>query len=216
MQRLVFGVLKEFSKTDQVLYTTHSPAFVDVTNYQCIGVVRKEDVNLGTCICQCPENVFGDPDERKTFMLLNAFSLQQNQLFFAQKIILVEGEMDLIAIIATGNKLGLFTEFPEERGYTVIVAGNKGAIPKFQRVLNAFTLPYVVLHEMDGQPEGEAQNKAIISLLCGNRRVAVPGCLEAMVGLSKHFDNVYHAKIYFSDANNISEDLEECVKNLFS
>jgi predicted ATP-dependent endonuclease of OLD family len=51
-QRLIFRVLKEFSGltdatpeahsgVDQVIYTTHSPAFIEVWNYHRIGVVKK-------------------------------------------------------------------------------------------------------------------------------------------------------------------------------
>ena len=67
-QRLIFRVLKEFAGvtdigdqaagTDQVIYTTHSPAFVDISRYERIGVVGKEPA-AGTTIRQCSVGVLG-------------------------------------------------------------------------------------------------------------------------------------------------------------
>jgi len=216
MQRLVFRVLRDFAQTDQVIYTTHSPSFVDLTRYNCVGVVKKSTTANGTKVSQCPEDVFGSPDDKKTFKLLNSFGLEHNQMFFAQKIILVEGDQDVMAIIATAKKLGYFQECPEEIGYTIVNTSSKGEIPKFQRMLNAFSLPYVVLHEMDGKDFTEPANKQIIDALGTNACVQIPQKLEHVCGVGKHFDSDYHAKVFFSNAANITPDLEVCVKALFS
>ncbi|RPF49391.1 putative ATP-dependent endonuclease of OLD family [Thermodesulfitimonas autotrophica] len=215
MQRLVFGVLREFSESDQVIYTTHSPAFVDVADYHCIGVTRKDTVEAGTHVYQCDPGVLGSPEEKKGFQFLNSFGLEQNQLFFAKKVILVEGEQDSIAIMSAGRKLGLFKEFPEEIGYTIIIAGNKQEIPKFQKLLNAFQLPYIVWLELDGKSEEDDENIRIINLLNGNRCVKLPQRLEDLVDHSGHFGSTYHAKKYFENPDNITNELEKRVKELF-
>ena len=90
-QRLIYRVLKEFagltddehvaSGTDQVIYTTHSPAFVDISRYERIGVVRKEP-SIGTTIRQCAVGALGSVEERKGFKLLTSFGLKHNELFF--------------------------------------------------------------------------------------------------------------------------------------
>jgi putative ATP-dependent endonuclease of the OLD family len=66
-QRLIFGVLKSFAGLkdddgavtgDQVLYTTHSPAFIEIGNYERIAVVRKPS-NWYVCSsmrCRSPRN----------------------------------------------------------------------------------------------------------------------------------------------------------------
>ena len=57
-QRLIYNVLKEFSGfaggdeaigTDQVLYTTHCPAFVDISHYERVAIVRKTE-DTGTTV----------------------------------------------------------------------------------------------------------------------------------------------------------------------
>ena len=168
-------------------------------------------------MCQCVENIFGTSEDRKTFKPLNSFGLSQNQVFFARQSILVEGEQDLIAILATARKLNLFAEYPEERGWTIIVVGSKGEIPKFQRVLNAFSIPYVVLHEMDGKGDDDPDNQRIINELNTNRRVIITGKLEKIAGITgRHFDDTFEAKSHFSDPAKITRELEKIVQELFS
>jgi CRISPR-associated exonuclease Cas4 len=164
LQRLIYSVLCEFAKTDQVIYTTHAPTFVDVWNYESVMVVRKGNVAIGTKAHHCLAGVLGSPAEQKGFKLLNSFDLDANRLFFSEKIILVEGDQDQIGILAAARKLNLFSEFPEEIGVTIVIAGSKGEIPKFQKLLNAYKLPYAVWHEKDGHPDGHPENKAIIDV----------------------------------------------------
>ena len=54
MQRLIFGVLREFAKTDQVIYSTHSPAFIEYLRIQfyCISTKRNcAKGNSGVPMC---------------------------------------------------------------------------------------------------------------------------------------------------------------------
>lgn len=215
LQRLIYGVLREFALTDQVIYTTHAPAFVDVWNYQNVSVVRKPSVTVGTKVHVCPNGTLGNETEKKGFKLLNSFDLDANRLFFAEKTILVEGVQDEIGILATARKLKLFEEFPEEIGFTIVEAGSKGEIPKFQKLLNAYKLPYVVWHEMDGNSATDVDNKAIIDLLNGNKRVEMADKLETLVGLTAHFKDSFAAKQFFGDPTNINVAIETKVTELF-
>lgn len=217
-QRLIYGVLKQFaglqaddtfSGTDQVIYTTHSPAFVDIAGYERIGVVRKADVATGTVVKQCAPGVLGAPAERKAFKLLTSFDLHHNEVFFAREAILTEGPEDAIGLISTARKLGRIKELPEEIGLSIVVTDGKGEIPKFQKVLNAFGLSYGVLLELDGEAEDHRQNAPVLEHLNGNRVAKVTGTLEKLLGLTKHFDDVRHAKEFFSDPNNIPTGMEE-------
>jgi CRISPR-associated exonuclease Cas4 len=215
LQRLIYSVLREFALTDQVIYTTHAPTFVDVWNYEHVSVVRKPSVAVGTKVHVCPGGTLGNETEKGGFKLLNSFDLDANCLFFAEKTILVEGDQDEIGILATGRKLKLFSEFPEEIGFTIVVAGSKGEIPKFQKLLNAYKLPCVVWHEMDGKPDTDPENKAIIDLLNGNKRVELPGKLETLIGLPAHFKDCFAAKQFFGNPANINAAMETKVSDVF-
>jgi putative ATP-dependent endonuclease of OLD family len=146
---------------------------------------------------------------------LNSFGVEQNEMFFARKVILVEGEQDVIGIISTGRELGIFKEFPEEKGCSIIVTGSKQEMPKFMRVLNAFKIPYVVLLELDGQPNN-ATNLQIKGLLNGNKSVELPNRLEEAAGHTGHFGKTYDAKKFFSNPANIQQPFKDAVAELFA
>jgi putative ATP-dependent endonuclease of OLD family len=219
-QRLIYRVLKEFAGvagdadeadgTDQVLYTTHSPAFIDISRYERVGVVRK-DTASGTTIRQCDSGVLGSVAERKGFKLLTCFGLKHNELFFARDCVLVEGPEDEIGIVATARKLGRFVDLPDEIGLSIVVTDSKGEMPKFQKVLNAFGLSYGVLLEMDGQPETHAQNAPILEHLKGNRCHRIPKKVEDILNLGHHFHDQREAKEFFSDHTRICKDMEDLV-----
>lgn len=221
-QRLIFHVLEEFGSgqladgnaNDQVIYSTHSPAFLSVSDYERVAIVRKMDAAVGSKVLQCDAGVLGDANEKKVFKLLNSFDLRHNQLFFARRVVLVEGEQDEICIVATGRKLGLFKEFPEEIGFSIIVTGNKEEIPKFQKVLNAFGVSYATLLEMDGKPAGEGKNAEILALAGGNRVVQLPKTMEDAAGLANHFKDTHQCVQHFSDPARITAELETKVAEL--
>ena len=224
-QRLIFRVLREFAGvgedeadavgSDQVIYTTHAPAFVEVWNYHRIGLVRKPDLATGTVIAQAERGVLGHPEDRKVFKTLTCFGLKHNEVFFARDAVIVEGPEDEIAIIAAARKLGRISELPDEIGVSIVVTNGKGDVPKFQKVLNAFGLPYGVLLEMDGKDNNDDENGRIQGLLNGNRLAKIPEKLEALVGVGAgHFSDQRHARMFFSDPNNINGAMEAVVNEL--
>lgn len=224
-QRLIYRVLREFSGvdgqcheasgTDQIIYSTHSPCFVDVWNYHQITVVTKANTDEGTTVRQAAQGVLGNPDEKRAFKILTSFGLAHNEVFFSRSVILVEGPEDQVGIIATARKLGFIVELPEEIGLSIVVANGKGGIPKFQKVLNAFGIKYGVLLEMDGNHETHSQNAPILAALDGNRVAKVPNSIEQVLGLESHFNDQRHVREFFADFNNINHDMEEIVRKVW-
>lgn len=214
-KRVIYSVLRGFAVNDQAIYTTHDPAFVDVSMYHQIAVVGKPSAEVGTQTTQCDEGVLGDPEERKGFQFLTSFGLQQNEMFFARKVMLVEGDQDRIGIVAVGRDLKLFVELPEERGYTIVVADNKQEIPKYMKIMNAFKIPYVILHELDGDPEA-AINNTIRTLLNGNRSVELSTRLEDVSGHDGHFHKSFDAKTFFKNVDAVRQEFKDVVARLFA
>ena len=128
--------------------------------------------------------------------------------------VLVEGPEDDVGVIATARKLQKIAELPDEIGVSVVVAGSKGEIPKFQRILNAFELQYAVLLELDGKAEDHPQNAAILTELNGNRIARIPNKLESLLGLNRHFEDQREARQFFSDPDNINANMEAVVAQL--
>jgi predicted ATP-dependent endonuclease of OLD family len=207
-------VLSDFSATDQVIYSKHSPAFVDVAKYESIAVTAKASVAEGTTINQCEPGTLDNKNERKDFQFFSSFGIEQNKMFFSQNIILVEGEEDVVGVLATGRHLGLFREFPEEIGYTLIPTQSKNEMPKYIKLLNGFGIPYTILHELDGTPDSD-ENKVIRDLCGNNKRVELPNRLEEAAGHQGHFRKLYSAMKFFENADNIAQPLKDAVAELF-
>ena len=219
--KLFYDVLLDFSKTDQVMYSTHSPRFIDVYNYESIGLVHKDKSN-GTKINNCDLEQFKDLDDRKVFQGLTQLNSDVNELFFAKKIILVEGPEDKIAITETLKKTKQIENRPEEKDITVIVAGGKSSIPFFIRILNAFKMSYVVLHDLDitsSMSQNDKDNHTKINQkikdLANDKIVNFPIKLEDTLSLAKgHFKDQYTALSYFTEHSNINNDLETIINKV--
>ena len=83
-----------------------------------------------------------------------------------------------------------------------------------QKVLNAFEIDYAVLLEMDGRSERHHENARIIES-CGNGRLArCPRTVEDLVGRGGHFRDQCDAAVFYSDFENINEDLLALVAEL--
>ena len=68
----------------------------------------------------------------------------RSELFFAKKVILVEGQTDKIVLGYLSKKLGIF-----KYDYSILECGSKSIIPQFIKLLNAFKLPYIAIYDKD-------------------------------------------------------------------
>ena len=155
-QRKMFNVLEEICKTDQIILCTHSNFFVNMHNYNNIVIVKRDN-NGPTGACQYISDIFeAEEDEskkrlRKVFRCLSLFDLSRSEMFFAKKVILVEGDTEKFIIpfcaselVGQDNKYDLTAN-----NICVVECGGKSNIHIFMRVLNKFKIPYVVLHDVD-------------------------------------------------------------------
>ena len=219
--KLFYDVLVSFSQSDQVIYTTHSPRFIDVYQYESISLIKK-DRTIGTKLVNCDTKSFDGLKDRKVFQGLTQLNSDVNELFFAKNVILVEGPEDKIAITETLKKLTKIKVRTEEVDVTIISTGGKTSMPFFIRILNAFKISYAVLHDLDietgmstdNKSSQESINKAISDLANG-KVITFPIKLEKTLGLTNHLKDQYESLVYFSEHKNINSDLEAIVKQAF-
>lgn len=148
MQRTLLKILKEISRNDQVIFTTHSSFFVDVVNYKSINIVTKNDQSIGTKITQCINEIFTEEIEKKEFQLLNEFDPERNEMFFGRKVLLVEGDTEKVVFPLVAQKMGSNFIF-SENNISIIETGGKGNLILFAKVLNAFKLSYIIICDED-------------------------------------------------------------------
>jgi len=125
----------------QIYVTTHSSSFIELNNYKSICLVKKNDD--GTHVVQHKENLFKG-DEVKKFNMNYWMNPDRGELFFAKKVILVEGQTDKIIIPFLAKKLGVY-----KYEYSIVECGSKSSIPLFIRLLNQYKIPYVAVYDKD-------------------------------------------------------------------
>lgn len=153
-QRDLFSSLKTLSKTEsQVFLSTHSSSFIDLGLYESICVVCKNSLEEGTNCIQCLERLFEEGEEVYQFQLTYYINPDRGELFFAKRIILVEGqtEKSVITYIAK-NMLKI-----HKHEYTIIDCGTKNNIHLFIRLLNKFNLPYIAIYDKDHQADRKTE-----------------------------------------------------------
>jgi energy-coupling factor transporter ATP-binding protein EcfA2 len=193
MERLMRDVLYRLAAQQgmQVACCTHSPVFLDIAE-RYRAIVRMSKLPNGDAACQqVVRDLFPDPGEhgdRERLQTVARFHPTVNELFFAKQIVLFE-EFSAIAALERGAALrGLFDRHPRLRREIAFVdCDGKKNITAFQRVLNAFDIPYRVLHDLDPNNAAAFADNARIAanVPAGGRHIVHPvgpEDLESMLG----------------------------------
>ncbi|WHP46430.1 AAA family ATPase [Mannheimia bovis] len=167
-QRALFDTFTQLSETgSQVILCTHSSNLINIDKYKSIYIIKKENEDLGSEIIQCNEDLF-EGDEKQEWNLSYWINPDRGELFFAKKVILVEGQTEKVIISALADILGVF-----KYEYTIIDCGSKGNIPHYIKLLNKFKIPYVTVYDKDHQHgkkddairTADKDTKAILSIV---------------------------------------------------
>ena len=180
-QRYLYRVLRDFSIAgNQVIYSTHSPAFLNVARLDELVFVERVP-STGTRAVQ-PEPVSADED----FRVMTEFDAARSELFLARAAVLVEGLTEKLVLPFVFSALGSDVD---REAISIIECGGKPNIPLFARICEAIGIPFVVVHDSDRRPSGrlvaaERALNALIADTAGEERVIVlDPDFEAVAGL---------------------------------
>lgn len=123
----------------QVVATTHSPIFIDLSRDHTT-IVRVDPTAPNQHYVSTDKMSF-DADERTRLQMVRACNSMVNEFFFYDNIVLVEGPTEQIAVQHVASKAGMTVH--------VINCLGKANIPLFARILNQFQVPYLVIHDSD-------------------------------------------------------------------
>lgn len=151
-QRQLARDLQEIASTqgNQVFICSHSTHFVNLNFYKSIVIVRKDDVKRGTTIKHCTQDLFegDDADDKKhRFHMAAWVNPDRGELFFARKVVLVEGETERAVFPFLASKLDCF-----DPSVTIVDCGSKHNLLLYIRILNAYGIEYTVIHDEDPLP----------------------------------------------------------------
>lgn len=148
-QRRLAKALEEIADTagHQVFLCSHSTHFVDLEHYKRVGIAYKPTAEEGTKVRQCMKELFegADLDDRKKrFHMAKWINPDRGEIFFAKRVIFVEGETETTMIPFLAERMGVFD--PE---VSIIDCGSKHNLPLYITIANAFEIPYIVVHDED-------------------------------------------------------------------
>ncbi len=152
-QRQLANDLLEIATTpgNQVFICSHSTHFVNLDNYRSIVIVRKDNVRNGTTVKQCTQDLFegADAEAKKHHFHMAAWvNPDRGELFFARKVVLVEGETEHAIFPFLASKLNCF-----DPSVTIVDCGSKHNLILYIQILNAYGISYVVVHDEDPLPD---------------------------------------------------------------
>jgi len=143
IQREIANILKELSEKQnyQIFITTHSPQFIDIQNLDEIYICTKNN-NGYSELNKCGLKLSSDLKENIKISLF--FDPHVCEIFFADRIVLIEGQSEEIAINFMCQK-GLLNV----SNVSIINAKSKHNIPTFLKVFNSLKIPYCVMVDED-------------------------------------------------------------------
>ena len=208
----------------QLYISTHSSNFISLKHYKSICIIRNS--NNGSRAFQFKGRLFSG-DEVKYFNMNYWINPDRSELFFAKKVILVEGQTDKIVLGYLSKKLGIY-----KYDYSILECGSKSIIPQFIKLLNAFKLPYIAVYDKDNhfwRTELEIENSNI-------KNHSIQKSINYDFGNFIEFDNDIEEELYsekrerknyknkpFNALKTVSEEnytvpaqLEEKIRKIFS
>ena len=204
MERLMRDVLYRLAGGPrmQVACCTHSPIFIDIAqSYKSIVRIMKQPNGNATAM-QIVREIFPnavDAAAKEQIQTVARFHPTINELFFARNVVLFEEFSAIAALERWGDLSGLFVRHARVRRETTLVDCNgKANLPAFQKMLNAFSIPYRVVHDLDtSNPTAFAENARIHAALPPGAANAIHAIApEDLEGLLGHTATKRHGKVY--------------------
>ncbi len=195
---------------NQIILTTHSPYFVSGEAFEEIRLIRKA---RGTGKCYVRSTDFGKFSERISAAtgkkpdkpsvarakLLAALRPEPSELFFCQRLVLVEGISDR-AYISGALHLEEKWESMRRAGLHIIPVDGKSSLLELLTIAQELSIPFFVVCDADGDEKHDARrahherdNKALFKALaltcepfpndiqCGDTHTVWPETIEASV-----------------------------------
>jgi hypothetical protein len=158
-QRYLYRLLRELSmRGNQIIYSTHSPAFLNVARLDELVFVERLP-STGTRALQ-PKRVSANED----FRVMTEFDAARSELFLARAVVLVEGLTEKLVLPFVFSALGYD---PDREAISIIECGGKPNIPLFARICKATGIPFIIVHDSDRRPSGRlvASERALNALI---------------------------------------------------
>lgn len=186
MRRKIYELAGEES---QIVCTTHSTYMIDLSKDKNQVLNRFSITEAEGTICN-PFSVsekFRDllDDDKKHVKMLIKFDDYMSRVFFASKIIIIEGDTEEIVLKETIKLMSEEIQHKILSNVQIVKARGKAAIISLVKYLNSMGLDYFVIHDRDrGTDRAENYNSHILTAMNNqeNKRIMMTECIEDELG----------------------------------
>jgi hypothetical protein len=210
--------------SDQIICSTHSPWMIDLSrDLQSLSrmcLVEDESATtrnygVSSTLAALP------PDDRQRVKMLQVFDDELSRIFFAENVVVVEGDSEVLAIRATLPLLPDEVQKQIQSRYQVVKARGKASIISLVKYLKALGTVPRVMHDVDpGVPGAEKFNDPIAAALSlpANVIVLTPN-LEGALGYTPPTSDkpfkAYRQVNTWQTADEVPEAWREAMTRLF-
>lgn len=150
----------------QTIVTTHSPLFVDLGHWKNISRMTWTDhypKNEKLAERLGPKTIAQHLNDIPEFRYhQTAFTSNDSEIFFARKVLLVEGPVEKYGLPKLAHVLGQRFE-----QLSIISCDGKDNIPHYATICHAFAIPAFVLFDLDGKSKTETDNARVLEASTG-------------------------------------------------
>lgn len=151
-QQILFEALEVFSRKNSVVVTTHSPLFLGPDAIATfIRLSKTNQADISKPFSKAYHVELSGISSRDEFQIICYEN--NNAAFFAKRVVLVEGDSDLIAFPHISQTLNVDWDYRACSVAFVRVSG-KGSIARYRSFFNRFNVPVYVITDLDTVVEG--------------------------------------------------------------
>lgn len=174
-QRTCMSVFTEIARgVDQVIYSTQSSLFVDVSRFDEVCIMRREkrDGKYESRPTQLPISVMIDDLKARTAIVASQESIREhyshafnpviNEGFFADKVVIVEGPSEQYSLPIYADALGYDLDW---HNLSVVHSDGKGQMDRLLRLFNGFLIPTYVWFDGDKDNDDANVRRKTLELL---------------------------------------------------
>ena len=140
-RRFFHRTLRKLAKDNQVIYTTHSPDFVTIPDFESVRIVyrdKHDSTNVKASSLKATEIL--------REKLQKEFDPERNELFFAKHVVLVEGDTEKLALPEYASRLSINLD---RMGCSIVEVGGKRNLKDFIDIVSSFGMDLTVVFDTD-------------------------------------------------------------------
>lgn len=209
-QRELYRSFQKLSDKTQIFYTTHNTNFVHASRAYEVEILGKSKTR-GTYNLKKDPYMSPVTAEKEKFRIYSNFNSERSEIFFAKKVLLVEGDSDKI----------LWTTIAEEKykininkqGISIIECGGKNGVVYFLGVCKLLGLSeYFAIWDEDDEKNNPTKDdlKLLPQAESDGKGLEIPGNLEKF--LRGKFPEASYPQYQFTEDNKIQNAYEWAIK----